>query len=189
MNAGSKNEVKILAKIQEYFWYIVLALMIGTICTLYLSVMQKEKERQLLENKFKESEKQCIVTALYHEARGEGEFGMKAIANVIHNRYKHPNYPDTYCEVINQKRQFSYTLERKAEGEELKQLHRDRLAYKTAEEIAEDMLDGKLQKFLPENTLHYAKASVKNYWTKTKKVIADIGNHRFYAEKAEKEKK
>ena len=153
--------------------------------------MYNEEKNQVvqLQQKFRENEKQCIVTALYHEARGEGEFGMKAVANVIDNRYRHPNYPDSYCGVINQRKQFSYTLEDKPQGKELKQMQKvkqSQESFEIAERIADDMLDNKLQKFLPENTLHYAKTSVKNYWTKTKKVVARIGNHSFYVEKEKK---
>lgn len=148
----------------------------------YIEAVQKELRVQ----QFKEKEKQCIATAIYHEARGEGEFGMKAVANVIYNRYNNPNYPDTYCGVVNQYKQFSYTLENKPEGEILKsslmRYDRNKQAYDKAEEIAEQLIEDKFNSFLPENVLHYTTVKVKNYWTKTKKVLVQIGSHKFYTE-------
>lgn len=179
-------------KYEYYILFFIYSALIITVIVGYLFLKKEHDDRLYFQQKFREAEKQCIVTALYHEARGEGEFGMKAVANVIDNRYRHPKYPDTYCGVINQHKQFSYTLEDKPEGKDLvlmQKVKQAQEAFETAEKIAEDMLDGKLQKFLPDNALHYARNSVNNYWTKTKKVIAQIGNHKFYVEKAEKEKK
>lgn len=172
---------------KSWFWKIAVVIFIGWMLVDYDKTINEERlKRQLIEQQFKQKEKQCIVDALYHEARGEGEFGMKAVANVIHNRYEHPAFPDTYCGIINQRKQFSYTLEDKPQGNMLKALHRDRQAYQAAEQIADEMLEGNFQKFLPANTLHYATVKVKNYWTKTKKVVAHIGNHKFYSDKEKK---
>jgi spore germination cell wall hydrolase CwlJ-like protein len=126
-------------------------------------------------------EKMCIVDALYHEARGEGKFGMKAVANVIYNRYKHSKYPNSFCAVIMQPKQFSFTLENKLIGYKLKKLHKDKKQYLLAEQIADQLLNNNFNSFLPENTLYYATVNVKNYWTKKKNFVAQIGNHKFYA--------
>ena len=184
MNVGNKNVLRIGVKM---FWKIVIVVFIGWMLVDYNQTVNEERlKRQSIEQEFKEREKQCIVDALYHEARGEGEFGMKAVANVIHNRYEHPAFPNTYCGIINQRKQFSYTLEDKPQGSMLKALHRDRQAYKTAEQIADEMLEGNFQKFLPSTVLWYTTHKVKNYWTKTKKVVAQIGNHKFYSDKEKK---
>lgn len=169
------------------FLYYVGALLL---CTFLITQYQEynamiEKKHELIQERKKE--KECVKNALYHEARGEGEVGMLAVANVIHNRYMHPNYPDTYCGVINQRKQFSYTLEGKPQGEALKahverKPEQTRVAYQTAEKIADDVVEGRLQKFLPDNVLYYTTTKVKNYWTKTKKVVVQIGNHKFYKE-------
>jgi spore germination cell wall hydrolase CwlJ-like protein len=172
------------------FWKIIIVIIFGWLIADYNNnVVERRVERQLIQQK--EKEKQCLTTALYHEARGEGEFGMKAVANVIHNRYLHPDYPDTYCGVINQRKQFSYTLEGKPQGEHLKahiayKPEQARVAYQTAEKIADDVVEGRFQKFLPSNVLWYTTMKVKNYWTKTKKVVAQIGNHKFYSDKEKK---
>lgn len=170
---------------KSWFWKIAIVVFIGWALVDYNQTVNEERlKRQSIEQEFKEREKQCIVDALYHEARGEGEFGMKAVANVIYNRVQHKRFPDNYCDVINQYKQFSYTLDKKKpQGAILKGLHGDKAAYKTAEKIADEIIHGKFQGFLPASTLHYATIRVRNHWTRTKKVVAQIGNHKFYTAK------
>lgn len=50
----------------------------------------------------------CLSIAIFQEARGEPEKGQYMVAEVVHNRTKHPNYPNDYCSVIKQKNQFSF---------------------------------------------------------------------------------
>lgn len=58
------------------------------------------------------SETECLATAMYHEARGEGERGLKAVAFVIYNRVKSGLFPSSYCQVVLQPSQFSFTADR-----------------------------------------------------------------------------
>lgn len=37
---------------------------------------------------------ECLTQAVYYEARGEGRDGMKAVAQVVINRARHPAFPD-----------------------------------------------------------------------------------------------
>ena len=51
---------------------------------------------------------ECLVANIYHEARGEDDLGQAAVAWVTLNRIRHPDYPDTICEVVMQDSQFSW---------------------------------------------------------------------------------
>ena len=62
-------------------------------------------------------EVQCVQQALWHEARGESKEGIKAVLSVIVNRTKSKHYPDTFCEVIHEPKQFSYVDELRKKGE------------------------------------------------------------------------
>jgi N-acetylmuramoyl-L-alanine amidase len=42
----------------------------------------------------------CLALTLYWEARAEGYHGMLAVASVVLNRVRHPQFPDTVCEVV-----------------------------------------------------------------------------------------
>jgi hypothetical protein len=42
----------------------------------------------------------CLARTIYWEAKGEGEEGMRAVANVVLNRLGKPGFPDTVCGVV-----------------------------------------------------------------------------------------
>ena len=50
----------------------------------------------------------ALATAIHHEARGESLAGKKAVANVIMNRVKHKEFPNTVRAVISQRGQFQW---------------------------------------------------------------------------------
>ena len=50
----------------------------------------------------------CMELNLHYEARGEGFQGLLAVANVTKNRVKSKLFPNTYCGVVSQPRQFSW---------------------------------------------------------------------------------
>lgn len=54
----------------------------------------------------------CMVRNLHHEARGEGGNGMIAVANVVMNRVKHPDFPASVCAVVYQPWQFSWVKDK-----------------------------------------------------------------------------
>jgi len=47
-------------------------------------------------------EQRCLAEAMYYEARGEGEEGEKAIAEVVFHRMKARGYPHSLCGVVYQ---------------------------------------------------------------------------------------
>ncbi|HEX3432307.1 MAG TPA: cell wall hydrolase [Rhizomicrobium sp.] len=48
------------------------------------------------------AEERCLAEAMYYEARGEGEMGEKAIAEVVFHRMKARGYPHSLCGVVYQ---------------------------------------------------------------------------------------
>jgi len=46
------------------------------------------------------AEQKCLAEAMYFEARGDGARGEEAVAEVIFNRMRDPNYPGTICGVV-----------------------------------------------------------------------------------------
>lgn len=59
-------------------------------------------------NKHDAHEIRALATAIHHEARGESLAGKKAVANVIMNRVKHKEFPNTVNGVISQRGQFQW---------------------------------------------------------------------------------
>ena len=120
-----------------------------------------------------EAEKTCIATAIYHEARGEPLEGMVAVANVIVNRMKSRRFPAKACDVVYQRKQFSWTLfPSKLEPIE---------DFRNADilKVAELALLGKLVDYTNGAT-HYHANYVNPYWKHTKTYTVTIGNHIFY---------
>lgn len=116
----------------------------------------------------------CLSLAIFGESRGESKRGQYAVAEVIHNRTKHPDFPDTICGVIKQKSQFSFVRNHR----DLKTPPRYELeAWKQAVAVAKD--------FQRKRTNHVGKAVYFNrvelgvrYKTNVKSVR--IGQHVFY---------
>ena len=116
----------------------------------------------------------CLSLAIFHEARGENKVGQYAVAEVIHNRTKHSDYPNDYCSVIKQKSQFSFVKNLKSLGSAPKY---DLEAWRKSVQIAKDFRQNKTNfvgKALYFNTTRLG----VRYKTNVKPV--KIGNHVFY---------
>lgn len=59
------------------------------------------------------AEIKALATAIHNEARGESAAGKKAVANVIMNRVKHKEFPNTVNGVIAQRGQFQWYRNKK----------------------------------------------------------------------------
>lgn len=134
-----------------------------------------------------EQEKQCIREALYYEARGEGEEGMRAVMSVIYNRTKAKGFPETYCKVIHQAVQFSYRNGTQPGIHiEIKPVKpSDKVAYTLASVIAQEAAVG-LFKPLPElsDALWYHTKDVKPRWSRAMQKVRTIANHQFFKKRS-----
>lgn len=132
----------------------------------------------VLKNK-SHSDLDCLTQAVYYEARGEGEAGMRAVAQVILNRVRHPAYPKTICNVVYQGAerrtgcQFSFTcsgvMGRRVESG----------AWKRAHVVASAALNGAVAKSVGSST-HFHTLEVRPVWRHRMDHIATVGNHAFY---------
>lgn len=146
-------------------------------------VIEQREQNRILEE-YKASERNCLVTALYHEARGEGTKGIEAVASVIYNRKNHPYFPANYCGIVNQYKQFSYTLLNKPFGDAIEASLPvfETKVYAEISQVADSMVNGRFKPILEPSVLWYTTKSVHNHWTKKKTVVAQIGKHKFYAD-------
>lgn len=134
----------------------------------------------------KQKELRCLAQNIYFEAQGEPAGGQLAVALVTMNRVKSHRFPNTYCGVVWQHRQFSWTHDGKSDRPH------DILAWRRARQIAE-FIYNKYWK-LPEpsrraldithGALHYYAPRLANpYWAKVKVITREIGGHVFLREK------
>ncbi len=134
----------------------------------------------LAEQAFQKRERRCMTTALYFEARSEPEAGQIAVGQVIMNRVKSPDYPDTICGVVYQGSnrrtgcQFSFTCDGKADkpGNKKQWEHSKRLANK--------VLEGQVWLKSIGNATHYHATYVSPRWRHKMARVKQIGRHIFY---------
>lgn len=177
--------MNLLKRWSVYITIFVVAMFLTDQYREYRQLQEFEAVRKDLIRQEKEAEKNCLKNALWYEAGNQSLYGIEAVATVIHNRKMHPDYPSTYCGVIHQRKQFSYTLLGKPDVEIIKANFRpmEAKAYANVEEVAEKVISQEFKPVLDSSVRFYAATYVKNYWTKTKKVAARIGGHVFYKDK------
>ena len=124
-------------------------------------------------------DKQCLVQALWHEARGEGQEGIRNVAKVIQNRVNTKGFPSTYCSVIHQKGQFTYRDHSRTDLK-VPRSSQEYEALTLVSLIAEEALTGRLRASVNSDVLWYHTVQVKPSWGKKFKLVEVHGNHKFY---------
>ncbi len=128
----------------------------------------------------------CLVEALYHEARSEDMIPMLAVANVILNRVKHKKFPNTICKVVHQGKywkgnpvrdrcHFSYWCDGRPEK------FTDITGLIKSINVAEMSLKG-IQVRQTSQATHYHAYYVTPKWASNSafKVLGQLGTHIFY---------
>ena len=134
---------------------------------------------------FEERERRCLATAIYFEARGEPVQGQIAVGQVILNRVRSPNFPETICGVVYQGQmspgcQFSFTCDGKTDTP------KNNSHWALAQKLSRQITSG--QVWLPEigySTFYHADY-VSPQWKSAMNRIDTIGRHIFYKKRNEK---
>ncbi|HEV8017945.1 MAG TPA: cell wall hydrolase [Steroidobacteraceae bacterium] len=140
-------------------------------------------QREATHAQQRESDLQCLAENIYFEARGEPLAGQYAVAEVTLNRTHSRNFPHTICQVVHETRwdpnrrrfvaDFSWTELREALSPE------DGPAWRQAMAVASATYDDLHAPLVPD-ALFYHATNVRPGWSRTRKVVATIGNHIFY---------
>jgi len=121
----------------------------------------------------------CLTQAAYYEARGEGRDGMRAVAQVVLNRVRHPAFPKTVCGVVFQGAgrqtgcQFSFTCDGSMRGRV------NRGAWDQARAIASAALSGSVFGSVG-NATHFHTTGVAPQWRNSLVRVTQVGDHLFY---------
>jgi spore germination cell wall hydrolase CwlJ-like protein len=121
----------------------------------------------------------CLTQAAYYEARGEGRDGMRAVAQVVLNRVRHPAFPKTVCGVVFQGAgrqtgcQFSFTCD----GSMRARVNRG--AWDQARAIASAALSGSVFGSVG-NATHFHTTGVSPQWRNALVRVTQVGDHLFY---------
>ena len=121
----------------------------------------------------------CLTQVVYYEARGEGRDGMKAVAQVVLNRVRHPAFPKTICGVVYQGAarrtgcQFSFTCNGAMRGRV------NSGAWNRAKSIASGALSGSVYSAVG-NATHFHTTGVSPVWRNSLIRVNQVGSHLFY---------
>jgi spore germination cell wall hydrolase CwlJ-like protein len=121
----------------------------------------------------------CLTAAVYYEAAIEPTDGLRAVAQVVLNRVRHPAFPKTVCGVVFQgwERstgcQFTFTCDGSMARVP------SEAGWARARKVAEEALAGKVYKPVGYAT-HYHTNWVVPYWSSSLTKLALVGTHIFY---------
>lgn len=112
----------------------------------------------------------CIASAVWHEARNQPEAGQIAVAEVVLQRRENKRYPNDACEVITQRKQFSFVRAGRIPSipvEDQRDMH----------EIADGVANGRLRSHV-KGAMFFHATYVSPDWGRPK--IGQVGDHVFY---------
>jgi spore germination cell wall hydrolase CwlJ-like protein len=141
---------------------------------------RKEKQKDVAQRRVKLAEENCLARAIYFEARSETELGQLAVAKVILNRVKDPEYPNTICGVVYQGSgrrnscQFSFACDGLPDDV------RSASAWSNSKRIAQKALAGNSKVGAIGMATNYHADYVRPKWAKSMKRLIKIGRHIFY---------
>jgi len=122
------------------------------------------------------AEIKCLADNIYFEALTESTAGQVAVGNVTMNRVTHSAFPDTVCDVVWERKQFSWTHDGKSDTPSSKK------AYDEVYEIAKAVYNGNVMDITEGATFYHADY-VNPSWNKDMKRVAKIDTHIFYTHK------
>lgn len=144
--------------------------------SIYLVVIAMKKT--ILTDKAEEID--YLARTIWGEARGEGNSGMQAVANVIMNRVKAATwYGAGVKDVVLKKSQFSCWNDGDPNKAKMLAVTDSDISFRNAKYLAEQAVNG----VLPDITggaNHYHASNIRPYWADTDKMTVIIGNHVFY---------
>jgi spore germination cell wall hydrolase CwlJ-like protein len=128
------------------------------------------------------TERECLATAIYFEARGESKQGQAAVARVVLNRALSGTYPRTVCGVVYHNDhlrnacQFSFACDGQPD------VVTEAKAWIEAENIANELARSSPTSGVLATATHYHATYVSPRWAPKMKRLAKIGQHIFYNE-------
>lgn len=143
---------------------------------------RNEKQKIVAQRRIRLAEENCLAKAVYFEARSESELGQLAVAKVVLNRVKDPNYPKTICGVVYQGSdhrnscQFSFACDGVADEV------RNKAAWEHSKQIAQKAIDGDQTIRIIGAATNYHADYVRPKWAKEMRKLIKIGRHIFYSD-------
>jgi spore germination cell wall hydrolase CwlJ-like protein len=139
------------------------------------------KTQVVAQRRLRLAEENCLARGVYFESRSESDLGQLAVAKVILNRVKSPNFPKTICGVVYQGSgsrnscQFSFACD--GQPDDVK----SPTAWAHAKAIASRAINNDPSVAMLGSAVNYHADYVKPRWSHTMRRLIRIGHHIFYA--------
>ena len=145
-----------------------------------LPITPKSPLQAVIQTRVKTAELTCLARAVYFESRSESDLGQLAVAKVVLNRVKNPNFPKTICGVVYQGSEHRNSCQFSFACDGLPDDVRSAESWAHAKHIAERALaDDPAIRML--EAVNYHADYVTPRWSKTMKRLVRIGHHIFYS--------
>jgi len=122
----------------------------------------------------------CMVAVMFFETRREVLVDMdasRAVGTVVMNRVADPRWPDNVCDVVWQRKQFSWTHDGKSDNVLVYDSPKDKEALGIIQQIAAEVLAGET---LEITSNHFHAPYVYPKWRHSMQRDGYIGGHYFY---------
>ena len=146
----------------------------GGVLLLVMALSAQSQQHVKVEQLHEQMERYCLTQALYYEARGEGERGQLAVADVILQRQQSKYHPNSICGVVYQPYQFSFVMD----GSMLREI--DVESWNRADDLSGRILRGEVKTSFTGRAQFYHTKDVRPEWADMMVKTAEIGNHIFY---------
>lgn len=142
--------------------------------TKFVRIFNTEEKVNLSKKEF-----DCLSRNIYWETLHEPLIGQLAVAQIVYNRVKSKKWGNTFCQVIFQKNQFSWTRNKELVNAKPK----NEVQWKRAQHSALLFSKGVRVIGLHDSEFYYAKYIKPPKWSKNMKKEAQIGQHIFFSNK------
>ncbi len=149
--------------------------------TTKINVNPEQKQQIVAQRRVRLAEENCLARAVYFEARSESDLGQLAVAKVVLNRVKNPDFPKTICGVVYQGSgsrnscQFSFACDGLPDDVKSPE------AWAHAKDIAQRAISNDPAIAMLGSAVNYHADYVTPRWSHTMRRLTRIGHHIFYA--------
>ncbi len=140
-----------------------------------------QKQQIVAQRRVRLAEENCLARAVYFESRSESDMGQLAVAKVILNRVKNPDFPKTICGVVYQGSNNRNSCQFSFACDGLPDDVKSPTAWAHAKMIAERAINNDPAIAMLGNAINYHADYVTPRWSHTMRKLIRIGHHIFYA--------
>ncbi len=146
-------------------------------------LLGKEQKQKILSMRRKRlAQKDCLARAVYFEARSETPLGQYAVAQVILNRVRDPNYPNSICDVVYQGSDHRNSCQFSFACDGAPDTPKPGDAWTEAKTVAANAMNGEDKVQIISTATHYHADYVKPRWSDSLNRLIKIGHHIFYSD-------